>query len=72
MLITARDTFSAHDIRDLVRGHYPDRSADVEHLQPHDALYKTTRAEEIIGWVAQHSWRDVEELQDIEALPWKE
>ncbi|MDF2439151.1 MAG: hypothetical protein JWN98_135 [Abditibacteriota bacterium] len=72
LLITARDTFSAHDIRDLVRRHYPERSAEVEHLQPHDALYNTTRAEEAIGWVAQHSWRDVEALKNLEALLPKE
>lgn len=72
LLIVARDAFTAHDIRELVRRHYPERAADVAHLKPNEALYVTTRAEEVMGWVAEHSWRDVEALKDVEAQPWND
>jgi nucleoside-diphosphate-sugar epimerase len=69
LLIAARDSFAAHDIRELVRRHYPERAAEVEHLHAHDSLYVTTPAEEQIGWVSQHSWRDVEAFKNLDVQP---
>ncbi len=69
VLCAARDAYSAHDVRDLVAHHYPQMADQVQHLQPTDALYDTRLAEEVMGWVAQHSWRDVPELRDITPEP---
>lgn len=67
--IAARDSATTHDIRDLVRRHYPQLAASCENMQPHDSLLSTQRAEEIIGFTAQHSWRDEPEIQKILGEP---
>jgi nucleoside-diphosphate-sugar epimerase len=68
-LIAARDSYAAHDTRELVRHHYPQLAHQVEHLAPTDSLYDTRFAENLMGWVAKHSWRDVPELRDIKPEP---
>jgi nucleoside-diphosphate-sugar epimerase len=69
LLLAARDAYSPHDVRELVRHHYPHLAHQVEHLNPTDGLYDVSLAEKTIGWVAEHSWRDMPELRDIQAEP---
>jgi nucleoside-diphosphate-sugar epimerase len=64
LLLAARDSWARDDIRVLVRRHYPNPASHVEHLNPEASLYTTRRAEEVLGFVPQHSWRDVPELND--------
>jgi len=56
-IIAARDSFTALDIRHLVRKHFPALADQVEHLAPDASLYDTRRAEEAFGFVAEHLWR---------------
>jgi len=65
VIIAARNAYTAHDIRDLIRQHFPGIAHEAEKLGPHDCAYATTRAEEVMGFVAEHSWRDVPELADL-------
>lgn len=62
VIIAARDSFSARDIRDLVRKHFPTLVGGVEHLAPNACLYDTTRAETAFGFVAERFWRDFPQL----------
>jgi hypothetical protein len=64
LLLAALDSWARDDIRVLVRRHYPNPASHVEHLNPEASLYTTRRAEEVLGFVPQHSWRDVPELND--------
>lgn len=64
LIIGARDSYTTHDIRELVREFYPTLSEYTERLEPHSSLYDTRRAEEVLGFVAEHSWRDVPELRE--------
>jgi nucleoside-diphosphate-sugar epimerase len=65
VILAARDSFTAHDIRHLVRQHFPALASQVEHLAPTDSLYDTTAAERVFGWVAENNWRDVSEFADV-------
>jgi nucleoside-diphosphate-sugar epimerase len=65
LIIAARDAFTPYDVRDLIREHYPALSEYADQFGPQDALYDTTLAEQTIGFVAEHSWRDNPELADI-------
>lgn len=56
-IIAARDSFTALDIRDLVRKHFPALAEQVSSLVPHASLYDTRCAEEAFGFVAEHLWR---------------
>lgn len=72
LLIAARDTFSVHDIRDLIRQHFPNLASFCDHLpHPYTSAYDSSRAEELIGFVPQHHWRDVPELKEAET-EWRE
>lgn len=62
LIINARDSFTTHDIREVVREHFPALADQVADLDPHASLYDTRRAEAVLGFVAEHSWRDVPEL----------
>ena len=62
LLIAARDSWTRDDIREVVSRHYPNLASSVAHLGPNDSLYNTRKAEEVLGFVSQHSWRDVEDL----------
>jgi len=66
-IIAARDSFTSHDIRHLVRRHFPDLAQQIEHLSPTDCLYDTSLAENAFGFVAERSWRNEPELADIAA-----
>jgi len=58
LIIAARDTFTTRDTRELARKHFGDALADqIAHQGPNDSLYDTRRAEEVIGWVAEKTWR---------------
>ena len=63
--IAAQDSATTHDIRDLVRRHYPLLAPFCENLQPNESLFSTQQAAEIIGFTAQHSWRDEPEIQKL-------
>ncbi len=65
LIISARDSWTPYDIRELVREHYPQFSQSVENLAPDGVLYDTRHAEEVLGFVAQHSWRDVPEMKAL-------
>ena len=56
-IIAARDSFTALDIRDLARKHFPALADQVNDLEPNASLYDTHQAEEAFGFVAQHLWR---------------
>ncbi|HEX8236073.1 MAG TPA: NAD(P)-dependent oxidoreductase [Abditibacteriaceae bacterium] len=64
LLLAARDSWTREDIRVLVRRHYPNLASFVEHLNAEASLYNTQKAEEVLGFVPQYSWRDVAELND--------
>jgi nucleoside-diphosphate-sugar epimerase len=61
-LLAARDSWTPYDIRELVRRHYPELASYVEHLNPDSSLYNTSKAEAVLGFVPEYSWRDVAEL----------
>ena len=65
LIIAARDSWTPYDIRDLIREHYPSLSQYCDRFQADSALYDTRRAEEVIGFVAQHSWRDSPEMKQM-------
>jgi Nucleoside-diphosphate-sugar epimerases len=67
LIIANRDSFTTHDIRHLIRKHFPALAPQVEHLAPKDSVYDTRRAEEHMGFVAQNSWRDHPEFADLVA-----
>ncbi len=72
LLIAARDSYCVHDIRDLIRRHYPSMASYCDRLpDARSSAFDTRRAEELIGFVPQHSWRDVPELQEAEN-EWRE
>ena len=65
LIVAARDSFSAVDVRELVRSHYPNQADQVAHMGPHDSLYRTDRAEQAIGFVAEWSWLRMPEFADL-------
>jgi nucleoside-diphosphate-sugar epimerase len=65
VILAARDSFTAHDIRHQVRRHFPALASQVENLAPDASLYDTTAAERVIGWIAERNWRDVPEFANI-------
>jgi nucleoside-diphosphate-sugar epimerase len=64
LLLAARDSWTRDDIRELVRRHYPELASYVEHLTPESSLYNTSKAEAVLGFVPEYSWRDVAELTE--------
>lgn len=64
-IIASRNSLTAHDIRHLVQKHFPALAHFVTELSPTDSLYNTDAAEKIFGFVAEHNWRDLEELADV-------
>lgn len=62
-IISARDSFTPYDIRELIAKHFPAVAGQVEKLDPHGCVYDTSVAENVFGFVAEHSWRDVPELR---------
>ena len=69
LIVAARDSLTALDIRDLARQHLPEIAGGVAHLAPTGSLYDTQLAETHIGFVARESWRGVPELADVAGLP---
>jgi nucleoside-diphosphate-sugar epimerase len=65
LIISARDAFTPYNVPDLIRRHYPALAEFADTSGPHDTPYDTSRAEELIGFVAEHSWRNVPELADV-------
>jgi nucleoside-diphosphate-sugar epimerase len=63
-IIAARDTFNRHSIQHLVGKHFPALADQIKNLAPEASLYDTSLAENAFGFVAQHGWRDLAELQD--------
>ncbi|MDX1932404.1 MAG: NAD(P)-dependent oxidoreductase [Capsulimonadales bacterium] len=64
-IIARRDSLTAHDIRHLVKRHFPALAPQVETFEPTQCLYRTDMAENAFGFVAEHSWREVPELSDL-------
>jgi nucleoside-diphosphate-sugar epimerase len=67
VIIAARDSLTAHDVRHLVRKHFPALADQVAHLAPDSSLYDTTAAEKAFGFVAQNNWRELPEMQGVTA-----
>ena len=65
VILAARDSITTHDIRHLVRKHFPALAPQVEHLAPTASLYDTTAAETAIGWVANFNWRNLPEMAEV-------
>ena len=65
LLVAARDSFSAHNVRHLAQKHFPALAPAVQDFAPFASLYDTTAAQNAIGFTAKHSWRDLPELQNI-------
>jgi nucleoside-diphosphate-sugar epimerase len=64
--IAAPDAFTALDVRDLVRKHFPNVPATcVDRLDPQAGLYDVRRAEQAFGFVAEHRWRDAPLFADV-------
>lgn len=64
-IIAARDSFTPYDIRELIAKHFPAVADQVHKLDPHGCVYNTGVAENVFGFVAEHSWRDVPALRAI-------
>jgi len=64
IVIAARDSFGRGDVREAVARHYPALAGTVQDIGPHAALYSSSRAQELLGFRAERSWRDVPELAD--------
>lgn len=67
LVIANPDSFLLGDIRDAARQHFPDVPLDENRLSATSCLYDLSRAENVLGFVAQNSWRDVAELREVEA-----
>ncbi len=61
-IIAARDSLTLHDIRHLVRKHFPALAHYVEALSPTESLYDTSEAERVFGFVAENTWRNLPEF----------
>ena len=66
LVIAARDSIGRGDIREAVAKHYPALAASVRDFAPDASLYSSARARELLGFIAERSWRDVPELADPE------
>ncbi|HEX8834268.1 MAG TPA: NAD(P)-dependent oxidoreductase [Abditibacteriaceae bacterium] len=64
LIVAARDSYIAADIREVTRQFYPELASGVENLGPTDSLYDTSLAEATIGFVPEKTWRDVPELRE--------
>jgi nucleoside-diphosphate-sugar epimerase len=64
-IIAARDSLAPYDIRELIAQHFPGVADQVHKLDPHGCAYDTSVAENVFGFVAEHSWRDVPQLRAI-------
>jgi nucleoside-diphosphate-sugar epimerase len=69
-IIVARDIYTAHDRRELLRRHYPELESFLDSGWDFDkyGFYDSRPAEELFGFVAQHFWRDVPELKEAAAV----
>ena len=65
LIIAARDSYTPYDIRALLHEHYPALDEYSKLSAPRQSAYDTQRAEDVIGWVAEHSWRDAEDGQKV-------
>jgi nucleoside-diphosphate-sugar epimerase len=65
IIIAARDSWTPYDIRDLIHEHFPSLSQYCDLFEADSALYDTRRAEEVLGFVAQNSWRDSPEMKQM-------
>ncbi len=64
-IIAARDSLTPYDIRELIAKHFPGVAEQVGNLDPYGCAYDTSVAENVFGFVAEHSWRDVPELRQV-------
>ncbi|RYG69009.1 NAD(P)-dependent oxidoreductase [bacterium] len=66
VIVVARDIYTAHDRRELLRQHYPELAHYLDGDWDFDkyGFYDSRPAEELFGFVAQHFWRDVPELRE--------
>ncbi len=69
LIIAARDSFALHDIRELARHHYPEVPLEESRVAADGCLFSSELAEKTIAWVAQHSWRENEELRQVQPEP---
>src|SRR5690606_11343809 len=60
--VGAADALAREPVPELVARHLPALAAFAEHLGPHQALFDTTRACDLLGWTPRRSWRT--ELDD--------
>lgn len=68
LIIAARDSMTAHDIRDMVRKHFPAVADQIAHLAPGASAYDTSLAEKHIGFVAERSWRDYPAFAELDEV----
>lgn len=63
-ILVARDILTTHDRRDLIRRHYPQLESFFDSDWDFDkyGFWDSRTAENLFGFVAQHFWRDVPEL----------
>ena len=65
LILAARDSYSPFDIRALLNEHFPSLDEYSKSLAPRQSAYDTQRAEDVIGWIAEHSWRDTEDGKSV-------
>ena len=63
--IAATDSYTVHDIRDLVRRNLPALAEMCDRLEPHQCLYDLTAARTKLNFTAAKSWRDEPDLASI-------
>ncbi len=66
LVIANPDSFVLGDVRDAARRHFPDVPLDENRIEAHGCLYDLSRAKDVLGFVAENSWRNVPELRELE------
>jgi len=62
MHIAAEDSYTVHDVRELIRKNLPELADSCEHFDPRQCLYDLKPAREKLGFTGTKSWRDMPEL----------
>jgi len=64
--VSAKDSYTVHDVRELVRKNLPELADSCDKLEPRQSLYDLTQAKEKLGFSNTKSWRDMPELAAVE------
>lgn len=64
--IAATDSFTVHDVRDLVRRNIPALAESCGHLEPHQCLYDLAPMREKLGLIDTKCWRDCPEFAELD------